>query len=108
MACPAASSNRRSLARFQSPLGLAASSWVIAKDSLLGVLCFVPANNASPAAIAADVTRRGKAWISTTKFEGREVLRACVTSHFTREEDIDRIVVALNCAVHSSVDAGFN
>ncbi len=76
--------------------GLAESGWEIVNDSVLGVVCFVRGDTPLPSEIAAEMTGSGEAWVSTTKFEGRDVLRACVTSHFTSEADIDRIIVALN------------
>ena len=38
------------------------------------------------------VVDSGSAWISPTKFEGKLVLRACITSHFTRTQDIVALV----------------
>ena len=76
---------------------LAGSGWRVVNDSPLAVVCFVDGRGqAEPEATAADVVNAGRAWLSTTLFEGRPVLRACLTSHFTGEEHIAVLVDELN------------
>jgi hypothetical protein len=41
------------------------------------------------------VLASGKAWISTAMFEGRPVIRACVTHGETTSGDVDILVAAL-------------
>jgi aromatic-L-amino-acid/L-tryptophan decarboxylase len=73
------------------------SGWRIMNDSPLAVICFVDEQGqAEPVRTAADVVNSGRAWLSSAKFEGQSVLRACVTSHFTREEHVDILVRELN------------
>jgi len=75
---------------------LCASGWRIVNDSPLGVVCFEDsAAGTDPAVIAARVVASGDAWISPAMFEGRTVLRACITSHFTTSEHLGGLVDAL-------------
>ncbi len=76
---------------------LAENGWRVVNDSPLAVVCFVDGRGqAEPEATADDVVNAGRAWLSTTLFEGRPVLRACLTSHFTGEEHIAVLVDELN------------
>jgi pectin methylesterase-like acyl-CoA thioesterase len=73
--------------------------WRIVNDSPLTVVCFVDARGtADPVQVADDVVADGRTWISSVKFEGQIVLRACITSHFTREEHLRALVDALDQA----------
>ena len=73
--------------------------WRVVNDSPLAVVCFADARGVSDAAqVADDVVGDGRTWISAVKFEGRAVLRACITSHFTREEHLRTLVHALDQA----------
>lgn len=73
--------------------------WRVVNDSRLGVVCFVDGNcDLDPLVIADRVVADGRAWISPTKFEGKLVLRACITSHFTRPEHIEALIEALDAA----------
>jgi glutamate/tyrosine decarboxylase-like PLP-dependent enzyme len=69
--------------------------WVVLNASLVGVLCVVPPSNGSVRVIVDQVVKSGKAWVSVAMFEGREVIRACVTSGTTTEEDVFALVTAL-------------
>ncbi|MGI9352375.1 MAG: pyridoxal phosphate-dependent decarboxylase family protein [Rhizobiaceae bacterium] len=81
--------------RLKSELGK--NGWRIENDSPLAVICFVDGQGqADPVRTAADVVESGRAWLSSAKFEGQSVLRACITSHFTREEHIGILVDELN------------
>jgi glutamate/tyrosine decarboxylase-like PLP-dependent enzyme len=78
---------------------LAASGWTVVNDPSLAVVCFVDEHSGvDPAVVAKRVVERGEAWISVARFEGRPVLRACITSHRTTEADLERLVEALNAA----------
>jgi aromatic-L-amino-acid decarboxylase len=74
--------------------------WTILSDSPLPLVCFVPADGDDEAVtrIARSVVDSGVAWISTVRLRGRLVLRACVTSHETNEDDIEKLVAALAIA----------
>ena len=76
---------------------LADSAWRVVNDSPLAVVCFIDGRGQADAETMAEhVVGAGRAWVSTAKFEGRTVLRACITSHFTREEHIALLVDELN------------
>lgn len=78
---------------------LGAAGWRVVNNSPLAVLCFVDSTKALDLAeIAARVVADGRAWISTARFEERTVLRACVTSHLTGTEQLDRLMAALDDA----------
>ena len=77
--------------------------WRVLNDSPVAVVCFTDQDDGFSAATAADeIVGAGRCWISAATFEGRDVLRACVTSHFTTEEHLDRLVDDLN-AVRASL-----
>lgn len=76
---------------------LAENGWSIVNDSPVAVVCFVDGDGrAEPEATVDDVVRTGRAWISTAMFEGRSVIRACLTSHFTGDDHIAVLVDELN------------
>ncbi len=78
---------------------LTASGWNVVNDSPLAVLCFTDSTQVLDlAAVAAHVVSDGRAWISTARFEGRTVLRACITSHRTGTLHLERLVRALDDA----------
>ncbi len=76
---------------------LAARGWNVANDSQLAVLCVTP-----PAGYAAirDIVRRvldsGRAWVAVSKYEGREVVRICVTHGEVSVADVDELVAVLD------------
>jgi glutamate/tyrosine decarboxylase-like PLP-dependent enzyme len=71
--------------------------WSLANEPSLAVLCLVPPQGAAAAPAVVDrLLRSGRAWISLAKFEGREVVRACVTHGETRSEDVRELVAALD------------
>ncbi len=73
--------------------------WTVANDSPLAVLCLEPPAGApDPQTIVRRVLASGTAWISVAIFEGRPVIRACVTHGRTSEEDVMRLVAALEAA----------
>ena len=73
--------------------------WQIVNDTPLPVVCFVPNEQATPAARLAEIARHvetsGKAWISVAQLAGRPALRACITSYRTTRPDIDALCQAL-------------
>ncbi len=63
--------------------------WTIANASELAVICLEPpTGSADPSAIAERVVRSGSAWVSSAHFEGRSVLRACITHGETSSDDV--------------------
>ncbi|MFN3943304.1 MAG: pyridoxal phosphate-dependent decarboxylase family protein [Allosphingosinicella sp.] len=78
---------------------LVADHWRILNESPLGVVCFAPPDDRIPLGdIAAAVVERGRSWISAARFEGKEVLRACITGHSSREAHVDRLIEDLRTA----------
>ena len=78
---------------------LLARGWRIANQSSLAVLCIEPPPEGGEVrAIVNRVLASGRAWISTTKFEGHDVIRACVTHGETTPDDIMTLVNALQAA----------
>src|SRR5882762_7593562 len=78
---------------------LSARGWGIANNSLVGVLCVEPPPGlGDPRSIVGRVLASGRAWIAAAKFEGREVIRACVTSGETTPDDVTGLVSALHAA----------
>ena len=65
--------------------------------SSLAVLCIEPPSGAGDVrSIVSRVLASGRAWISAASFEGRDVIRACVTHGETTQGDIAALVGALS------------
>jgi glutamate/tyrosine decarboxylase-like PLP-dependent enzyme len=78
---------------------LTARGWSIANASHLAVLCVdPPTGTGETPSIVSRVLASGRAWVSTAIFEGREVIRACVTNGETMAGDITELVNALEAA----------
>jgi glutamate/tyrosine decarboxylase-like PLP-dependent enzyme len=78
---------------------LAARGWSIANRSSLAVLCVEPPRgSAAVKSIVAKVVASGRAWVSVADFEGRPVVRACVTHGETTPDDVMELVDALDRA----------
>jgi len=78
---------------------LLADGWLIANNSSLAVLCIQPPSGCGDArSIVGRVLASGRAWVSVAVFEGREVIRACVTHGKTTPDDIWEVVDALRAA----------
>jgi glutamate/tyrosine decarboxylase-like PLP-dependent enzyme len=78
---------------------LLANGWRIANGSPVAVLCIEPPPRFGDArSIVNHVLASGRAWISVAKFEGRDVIRACVTHGETTENDVIELVHALQVA----------
>jgi len=71
------------------------AGWTIANDSPAGVVCAIPPEPALVRTIVSQVVASGCAWVSVAAFEDREVIRACVTSGLTTDEDVGSLVTAL-------------
>ena len=78
---------------------LSDNGWSVANDSPLAVVCFVDVEGVLDLdQIAASVVADGRTWISSVKYEGRKVLRACITSHRTTNENLANLIAALSTA----------
>jgi glutamate/tyrosine decarboxylase-like PLP-dependent enzyme len=79
--------------------GLGARGWSIANRSPLAVVCAEPPpGSPAPRAIVDRVLASGRAWVSAAEFEGRPVVRACVTHGETTDADVAILVSALAAA----------
>ena len=78
---------------------LTEAGWLVVNDSPFPVVCFthprVRAGEASARELVARVVAGGRAWISELALRGETVLRACVTSYRTSEEDLDVLLSEL-------------
>lgn len=77
---------------------LKAKEWNIENDSPAAVVCFTDKRDRDPAAIVEMVQARQRSWVSVALFEGKPVIRACVTNFRTRRSDVDQLVDELCCA----------
>jgi glutamate/tyrosine decarboxylase-like PLP-dependent enzyme len=77
---------------------LATRGWRIANEPSLGVVCAEPPAGGSTSEIVRRVVASGQAWVSTAMFEGREVVRACITNGKTTRRDIMAAVGTLQAA----------
>jgi glutamate/tyrosine decarboxylase-like PLP-dependent enzyme len=76
---------------------LLALGWTIANDSVLAVLDAVPpAELGEVRALVRRVVASGRAWVAPTTFEGRDVVRICVTHGETTLADVDALIAVLN------------
>ena len=64
------------------------SGWTIVNDSPVGVICMAPPEPMPIRSIVKHVVDSGEAWVSVAMFEGREVVRACITSGLTTAADV--------------------
>lgn len=78
---------------------LAEHGWRTVNSSAMAVLCIEPPPESDDAqAIVGRVLASGHAWVSTAAFEGRKVIRACITHGETGAADVDVLVAALEAA----------
>jgi glutamate/tyrosine decarboxylase-like PLP-dependent enzyme len=85
---------------------LRSKGWLIANDSPLAVSCIKPPLHfGDPRAIVERVLAGGHAWIAVAKFEGEEIIRACITHGETTPDDIRALVVALQSAGEANEQA---
>ncbi len=86
---------------------LRARGWTIVNKTPLPVICFtndlVRKGKPSAVSLANRIQARGHCWISPVLLKGESVLRACITSYQTRQEDLDLLISELEgCAVESA------
>lgn len=73
--------------------------WLVTNQPELAVLCLEPpAGSAAVRDIVRRVLASGGAWISAARFEGRDVIRACVTHGETSPDDIEAVAALLEQA----------
>jgi glutamate/tyrosine decarboxylase-like PLP-dependent enzyme len=77
---------------------LTAHGWRVVNQSPLGVVCVEPPIAKDGRAIVNHVLASGKVWVSIAAFEGRDVIRICVTSGETTDQDINELV---NCLLQA-------
>jgi glutamate/tyrosine decarboxylase-like PLP-dependent enzyme len=78
---------------------LAARGWRIVNDSSLALLCVDPPPDAVDArTLASRVLASGRAWIAVAKYEGRDVIRICLTHGEATMDDIRELAGALTDA----------
>ena len=76
--------------------GLRQRAWTVRNPTPLPVICFTGNRGDDPATVAARLQTAGGAWISAAKYVGRPVLRACITSFETTEDDVMRLLDLLD------------
>lgn len=70
--------------------------WSLVNHSPMAVACLVPPEGHEAVRNYVDAVRGdGRFWVSTAIFEGKPVLRACITNGRTSERDIDALVEVL-------------
>jgi glutamate/tyrosine decarboxylase-like PLP-dependent enzyme len=74
---------------------LQAAGWSVMNDSPVGVVCAMPSEPRDIRSIVNHVLASGQAWVSAAVFEGRDVIRACVTSGLTTAADVAALVSTL-------------
>jgi hypothetical protein len=86
---------------------LRTAGWIVVNETALPLVCAthddIRAGRCTTAGIVQSVQARGHVWISDVVLGGHErVLRACITSFRTVEEDLDVLVNELE---HARTDA---
>jgi glutamate/tyrosine decarboxylase-like PLP-dependent enzyme len=79
--------------------------WRVVNHSSLAVLCIEPPPGFGEVrSIVGKVVASGRAWVSVATFEGREVIRACITHGETTPQDIEALASALLSFGQNSLD----
>ena len=81
--------------------GLRVRGWEIVNDSPLAVLCVTPPYG-DMKSIVASMLESGRAWVAIAKFEGGDVIRACVSNGETTSDDVAAVIAALEDAASPS------
>jgi glutamate/tyrosine decarboxylase-like PLP-dependent enzyme len=82
---------------------LAAAGWIVVNETVLPVICFthddIRSGRVSTGRILNTIYTRGNVWISDVVLGRQErVLRACITSFRTEDEDLDYLIEELDLA----------
>ncbi len=76
---------------------LLAAGWSVVNDSGLAVLDVIPPPALGDVRqLVRRVVASGRAWVAPTTFEGRDVVRICVTNGQTTEHDVAELIAVLN------------
>jgi glutamate/tyrosine decarboxylase-like PLP-dependent enzyme len=76
---------------------LAARGWTVINQSEMAVLCVTPPAGFLPAAeIARAVVATRQGWVASTRFQGRDVVRICVTNGETSTSDMHALADLLH------------
>lgn len=77
--------------------GLLERGWTIRNHSPLPVILFEDAGGAVPSRELADALEEdGSVWLGCVAYEGRTLLRACMTSFLTERADVDLLLERLD------------
>lgn len=72
---------------------MVAKGWTLANDSRMAVACLIPPEGSPPVhQIVGRVVDSGSSWVSMTRFEGKEVIRACATNGSLQVSDVEVLV----------------
>lgn len=74
------------------------AGYTVRNRSELPVVVFDESEGRDSAELAAWLEADGQVWLGHVRFEGRSVLRACITSYLTSEADIDILLDRLKAA----------
>jgi len=78
---------------------LLARGWAILNDSPVAVLCIQPPSRLGDArSIVGRILSSGRVWVAAATFEGRKIIRTCVTHGETTPDDITELVNVLHAA----------
>jgi len=84
---------------------LIAREWRVANDSPLALLCVEPPLGAPDArTVGSRVLASGRAWVAVAKYEGRDVIRICLTHGEATIDDIHELAEALTDACCGAAD----
>ena len=84
---------------------LESMGWRTANPGALGVLCVIPPQGFEPVqTIVDEIVSSGRAWVSAAIFEGRDVVRICITNGRTEAQDLDALAAFLNFSRHAAFD----
>ena len=79
--------------------GLDDLGWQTVNDSRLAVLCVLPPEGSRPVRqIVQRLLAAGRAWAAVAQFEGRDVVRICVTHGEANREDAEALIAGLEGA----------
>lgn len=85
---------------------LPGAGWIIRNQSELPVILFEDGMSGIPSRdIADELERDGETWLGCVEYEGNTLLRACLTSFLTNEDDLERLIDRLATVRNQLQDA---
>jgi glutamate/tyrosine decarboxylase-like PLP-dependent enzyme len=79
---------------------LESKGWRVVNNSSLAVVCILPPReDANVEMIVSRLLASGRVWVSVAAFEGKKIIRACVTNGETSRADADEFVQSLEEAL---------